>query len=108
VRAQDYQRVLGHAHAVRLMAREVYQRGELDDAIAAAETADAVGSVLDPTLYRDRERKLGEDIATLCMVRLLARLGRADASPVAGDPVAFAAAAEGERKGPAASGGEHA
>jgi hypothetical protein len=97
VRAQDYQRVLGHAHAVRLMARQVDQRGELDDAVNAAAIA-AAASFRD-----DRHEELVQDEATLRMVRVLARLGRADASPVAGDPVAFAAAAEGERKGPAAS-----
>lgn len=69
-----YSTVLGHAHAVRLVARQL-DVGELDEAIAAIDTADAAGSVLSPTLYRERADAMREDRQTLVAVRELGLLG---------------------------------
>lgn len=70
-----YQQLLGRAHAVRLMARQVDVDAEIDQALAAIAHADSVGAILDPTLYRDRHEAMAQDEATLRAVRALARLG---------------------------------
>lgn len=75
MKRDEYQRVLGAAHAVRMMARTVADGGLLDEAIDLIARADAVGSVLDPTLYRERQELMAQDEATLRTVRVLASLG---------------------------------
>lgn len=74
---EDYARVLGFAHAVRLQARQLAVGGQLEDAIAAVDHADALGPVLDPTAYRDNATAMLEDREVLAAVRDLAHIGGA-------------------------------
>lgn len=61
-----YRRAVQNA-AVRLLAHNIAGRCDLSQAIAAIDTAEAAGPVLDPTMLKDRE--------VLDAVRDLAALG---------------------------------
>lgn len=67
--------MLGHAHTVHSIARQLDARGDLDAAIAAIDRADSLGVAIDPTLYRDRHRQMAEDREVLVALRNMARLG---------------------------------
>jgi hypothetical protein len=73
--ADRYANVLRNAHLIRNLASNLDSYGDLDAALQAIDRADAVGSILDPTAYRDNARRMHEDRATLSAVRDLARLG---------------------------------
>jgi hypothetical protein len=100
--------VLGHAHAVRLQARALVERGELDDAISEA---GALGLALDlRTLSAVRDLAHAADIeggACVACGHLLADHRSTGVCAKFGcaceQPVAFTAAGEAERKGPPAS-----
>lgn len=94
MKGDAYSEALHGAHVVRILARILDGRCDLAGAVRAVDEADAVGAILDPTLYRDRAGAMQEDRATLVAVRDLARMHRAAA--VAGGP---------QRNGTAASGG---
>lgn len=69
---QDYTRVITHAHAIRMFAREV---DGVDEALELIERAETVGPILDATLYQQRSGAMREDRDTLRAVRALAQLG---------------------------------
>lgn len=71
----DYTRVIGHAHSVHQLARLI-DLAKLDAAIAAIDTAESVGPVLDPTLFQETAAPRVEDREVLVAVRHLAHLRR--------------------------------
>ena len=74
-RPKAYVTTVGHAHGLRLAARQLAADGLIDRAIAAIHRADSVGAVVDPTLYHERAQAMHEDLEVLRAVRDLARLG---------------------------------
>ncbi len=73
---ERYHHTLTTAHAVLAMARS-FELGVLDEAIAAIDTADAVGPIFDPTAWGAKGAAMREDREILVAVRDLTRLGRA-------------------------------
>lgn len=61
VTKENYPATLAQLWALAFLVEEA----PLGEMIAAAEHADTVGSIVDPTLYRDKCRALGEDIEML-------------------------------------------
>lgn len=70
---EEYERLLGRVHALRLTAMSISYR--LDQAIALAQRSEDIGTILDPTLWRDKHQALREDIQIMAAVRDLGRLG---------------------------------
>lgn len=70
--AAEFHRVLRRAHVLH---RDATRLAGLEEAIAAIDRADAIGPVVDPTLYRAKAQVMGEDRQVLLAVRELGRLG---------------------------------
>ena len=65
VTKENYQPTLAGLWAlVRLI-----EESPLSEMLAAAERADSIGAILDPTLYREKGRALAEDIEMLDALR---------------------------------------
>lgn len=76
----EYRMLLEAAHGLRIQAHLLDADGRFDEAIAATHHADAVGPVVDPTLYREAADRMGQDREVLRAARDLARLGQAVAA----------------------------
>jgi hypothetical protein len=57
----DYDMTLRLAYHLAFAVRDL----KLSDALASADFAEAIGPILDPTLYRDKGRALADDMAIL-------------------------------------------
>lgn len=67
----EYTAVLVQAHQLRVIAQSL----DLDAAIEQAQHAESIGSIFDPTSFRENGQRLREDIEVLSKLRELARLG---------------------------------
>lgn len=72
----DYALVLQQAHLIRSLAVQFDEAHDLDAALGQIQRADSVGSILDPTAYRDKHEVMRQDEKTIRAVRDLARLHR--------------------------------
>lgn len=71
---EEFQVAITGAHTVYIAARTLAEHVDLSAAIAAIDQADALGPIMDPTLYRDKRRAMDEDRDVLSAVKALAEL----------------------------------
>lgn len=70
----EYRAVMMAVHSLRQAARAV-PLTVYDEALAAIDTADAVGPAFDATLYRQQHEAMAQDRAVIAKARELAALG---------------------------------